>query len=53
VNQELERERGTCERAEGVELLQAQGACRALRTVLGMPDLIVKELKSRKRSSSA
>ena len=42
----LERERATCERADGeLELRRAQGAVSALRTMLGLPKVMLAELK--------
>ena len=42
----LERERLACERADGdVELRRAQGAVSALRTMLGLPKVMLAEMK--------
>jgi hypothetical protein len=38
----------TCERGEGlVELRRAQGAAKALRTVLGLPEVLLSEMKAK------
>jgi hypothetical protein len=50
VKAELERARGECERADGaVELRRAQGAVKALRTVLGLPAQVMAEMAPKKR----
>jgi hypothetical protein len=42
----LDRERITCERADGeMELRRAQGAVSALRTILGLPKVMLAEMK--------
>ena len=45
VNAELVRAVGTCERSvEGIEIYRAQGAAAALRMVLAIPNLILKDI---------
>jgi hypothetical protein len=49
VMAEMERARLVCERAEeDTDLRRAQGAVAALRTVLGLPLMLLEELKSGK-----
>ncbi len=44
----LERERTSCERDEGTDLHRAQGAVAAIRTALGLPKVILAELRNGK-----
>jgi hypothetical protein len=50
INAELERMRLGCERNESdLEVRRCQGAVRALRTVLGLPEAILAEMKKSKK----
>ncbi len=51
VQAELDRQRSACEGASlGVEIYRAQGATKALRTVLELPKQILQEITSASRS---
>ena len=50
VEHELDRARTSCETfGDARELARAQGAVKALRTVLGLPALILLEIKQREK----
>lgn len=46
IQQQLERERQSCESETGETLLRAQGAVAALRSVLSMPTKLIAESKA-------
>lgn len=49
INEELERRRLSCERAEGADLFRAQGAVSGLRSVLAFPTMILKEIEGKRK----
>jgi hypothetical protein len=46
IEKELERQRAICERGDSlVEIHRAQGAAAALRTALGLPEQVLREIQ--------